>query len=190
MHIVFVHGFNSSSRSFNYLISQLPDHDIVAINYDSHQPLQASIDACQKLLPKGPFYIVGHSLGGVIAAHLASENEATKLITISSPLAGSRAAMTLKWLPGHPKVMHDITPSAPIIMGLAARKLSLPTLSIVSTGGHLSTSNEPNDSVVTVSSQKGLKYGRKVEVKANHFEVLLHEKTVKHVNDFLFGEAA
>jgi hypothetical protein len=39
-----------------------------------------------------------------------------------------------------------------------------------------------------VSSQKALKFGRKQEVKANHFEILQHERTVKALHDFLFED--
>lgn len=190
MQVAYIHGFNSSNRSFNYVVSQLPEHDVVAVNYDSHQPLHTSIAQVMKQLPKKEFALVGHSLGGVISTLIAMDHPelVAKLITISSPLAGSRAAGTLKWIPGYPKILHDITPSSKLILAVEASRLAVPTLSIISTGGNLLTSGEANDSVVTVSSQKALKFGRKIEVKANHFEVLMHEKTIKHITDFLFDK--
>jgi alpha-beta hydrolase superfamily lysophospholipase len=190
MQLAYVHGFNSSHRSFNHLTSQLPAHDAITVNYDSHQPLDASIAQVLKQLPKKPFVLIGHSLGGVISTLIALQKPelVQKLITISSPLAGSRAAGALKWIPGYPKVLSDITPSSKLILAVESGKIDIPTLSIISTGGHLATSGEANDSVVTVSSQRALKFGKKVEVKANHFEVLMHEKTIKHVRDFLFSD--
>lgn len=190
MQIAYVHGFNSSHRSFNYIQARLPAHDIIPVTYQSHQPLRDSLDEVRKQLPKKRFCIVGHSLGGVIATLMAAEHHdrVDGLVAISAPFGGSKAAAPLSWIPGYPKVLRDITPLSPKIELISQLKLTTPTLCIYSTGGSLPTSPEANDSVVTVSSQKALPFGRKVEVKANHFEVLLHEKTVKLIQDFLFDE--
>lgn len=191
MQIAWIHGFNSTSRTFKFLIDTLPSHDVIAISYDSHGPLDLSIAAVQRQLPKKKFAIIGHSLGGIIGTVLAAQNAeiVTHLVAISAPLAGSKAASTLQWLPGYPKVLSDITPKSKRIVEIAGLKFTPPpVLSIISTGGHLNTSNEPNDGVVTVASQKALKFGKKVEIKANHFEILLHDKTAQHLQDFLFDE--
>lgn len=188
MQIVYLHGFNSSHRSFNFIQCKLPAHTIVPISYNSHQPLRDSIDEVRRQLPKGRFSLVGHSLGGILSVLMAAEHvdRVDNLVSISAPFGGSRAALTLRWLPGHPKVLNDLTPSSPKIELISQLRLKIPTLSIYSTAGDLFTSTEPNDSIVTVSSQKALPFGRKAEVKANHFEVLLHERTVKLLQDFLF----
>ena len=47
----------------------------------------------------------------------------------------------------------------------AENKISCPMLSVITTGGTLPWSTEPNDTIVTVASQTSLKYGKKVEVK-------------------------
>lgn len=191
MQIAYIHGFNSSHRSFNYLQAKLPAHDIIPVNYSSHQPLRDSIDEVRKKLPKtGRFSLVGHSLGGILATLMAAEHvdRVEHLVTISSPLGGSKAASLVRWIPGHPRILHDITPTSGKIELLSQLRLETPTLSIFSTGGSLPTTGEANDSIVTVASQKALPFGKKLEVKANHFEVLLHEKTVKHIEDFIFGD--
>jgi pimeloyl-ACP methyl ester carboxylesterase len=189
--VVWIHGLNSSHRSFGYLFQSLPNHKVVRINYDSHQPLQDSIKQVVEQLPKrGTFSLVGHSLGGLIATIIASSvDEVDSLTTISSPLGGSRAATFFRWVPNQPKVIPDLVPNSPFIQLVQTTILAIPTLSIISIGGHLNTSPEPNDSVVTVSSQKSLSFAKKVEINANHFEVLMHEKTVEHINKHLFGEA-
>jgi pimeloyl-ACP methyl ester carboxylesterase len=193
MQVAYIHGFNSSHRSFSFIQCKLPDHAVIPISYSSHQPIRDSMDEVRRQLPKGQFSLVGHSLGGVLAVLMAAEHadRVSSLATISAPFGGSRAAITLRWLPGHPKVLEDLTPSSPKIELVSQLRLKVPTLCIYSTSGSLFTSPEPNDSVVTVSSQKALPFGRKVEVKANHFEVLLHERTVKLLQGFLFeGESA
>lgn len=192
MQIVFIHGFNSSQRSFNYLVSQLPVESPVLVSYSSHQPLRDSIQEVRQKLPKEvELAFVGHSLGGVLAVLMAAEHiDRTKgLVCISAPLGGSKAANTLRWLPGHPRVVEDITPTSGKIELISQLKLKIPTLSIISTGGSLPISNEPNDSIVTVSSQRALPFGKKVEVKANHFEILLADETVNHVRKHLLQSA-
>ena len=187
-HVVYVHGLNSTHSSFSYIIRQLPEHHIHLINYPSHQPLADSIEQVLKQFPKGEVDVVGHSLGGVIATLIAADHPGRigRLVTISSPFNGSRAASTLRWIPGCLPVISDIVPRSALIARFGQLELKLPTLSIISTGGHLPTSPEPNDSVVSLSSQRALKFGKKVEVKASHFEVLLHDKTVKAISEFLF----
>lgn len=190
MQVAYIHGFNSSHRSFAYIQAKLPTHDIIVINYDSHQPIRDSMQQVRKQLPKNRFSLVGHSLGGILAVLMAAEHvdRVDKLVTISAPFGGSKAASGLRWVPGYPKVLHDITPSAPKIELISQLRLIVPTISIVSTGGSLPTSLEPNDSIVTVCSQKALPFGRKVEVKANHFEVLMHERTASLIENHLFEE--
>lgn len=191
MKIVYIHGLNQSSHSFNYIRDKLPEHDAVALNYSSHQPLRDSMQDVRDKLPKGRFTLVGHSLGGLLAILMAAEHvdRCDKVVTISSPLAGSKAAAGLRWFPGHPKIIEDITPTSPKIELISQLKLHLPTLSIISTAGALPVAREPNDGIVTIESQRALTFGKKIEVKANHFEVLMHEKTVKLLLEFLFEKA-
>lgn len=190
MHIVYLHGLNQTSYSFNYLRAQLPAHTSTCINYSSHQALRDSMQEVRKQLPKGEFSLVGHSLGGVLAVLMAAGHgdRVQKLVTISSPFAGSKAAAGLRWLPGHPKVIEDLTPSSPKIELISQLRLTMPTMCLVSTAGALPLSSEPNDGIVTVSSQKALPFGRKVEIKANHFEILMFDRTVKLMHDFLFED--
>lgn len=187
MQVCYLHGFNSSHRSFNYVQHKLPSHDIIPITYNSHQSVSDTLEEVKKQLPPPPFSLVGHSLGGIIAVLLGQQVAGVRsIVGISTPFGGSKAAVALRWLPGYPKVFHDITPSCEVITKVTSTKLKIPTLSIISIGGSLPTTQESNDSVVTVASQRALPYGKKVEVKANHFEVLMHEKTLALLEDFLF----
>ena len=187
--VVYIHGLGQTHRSFNYLLTLLPDHDHKMIDYDSQQPLADSIEQVRNRLPRGDLILVGHSLGGVISAIIAGEDDRIKrLVTISSPVSGSKMASTLRWLPGSLPIMSDIVPKGKYIVLAGNLMLTIPTLSLISTGGHLPTSPEPNDGVVAIESQKGLQFGKKIEVNTNHFEILQHEKTAKHISDFIFAE--
>lgn len=190
LNVVYIHGLNSSHHSFNYVVRELPPHNAICVDYKSQQSLVASVFEVIKQIPQDEkVALVGHSLGGVIASLIAGDNESRidKLVTISSPLGGSKAANTLRWFPNTFPVLNDIVPRGPLITRCSSLNLSTPTLSIISTGGHLPTSPERNDSVVAVSSQKALKFAKHVEIPANHFEVLVHDKTVRELKDFLFG---
>lgn len=190
-HIAYIHGLNSSSTSFSYIISQLPEHKAYCIDYRSHQGLENSIAEVVSKLPKDQsLTLVAHSLGGVIATLVAAEMPelVERLVLISTPFKGSRAAETLRWIPGSSRVFSDICPRSPHIMRCRELKLEIPTLTIVSTGGHLHTSPAPNDGVVTISSQLGLNFGERAEINATHFEVLLDTRTVKTIQNFVFGD--
>lgn len=191
--ICYIHGLNSSRRSFAYVASQLtedgPNGDVL-IDYNSRQPLEDSVRQVLRFVPKDePVILVGHSLGGVIAALIAQRAKAniTKLVTISAPLGGSKFAAFARWVASGIPLLGDITTTSPAIVELKTGKIVIPTLSIISTGGSLPTSSEPNDSVVSVSSQRALASAKKVEINANHFEILLHERTIEQLRKFTNG---
>lgn len=186
--LCFIHGLNSSKHSFAYMAQELGG--VSKINYDSHQPLAESIVQVSRQLPKkDPIILIGHSLGGVIGLSLVltKTHNVQKLVTISSPLGGSGIAAFTRWFMNIP-VLSDITPSSPFIRQFQELQADVPVLSIVSTSGHMPVSYEQNDSVVAVKSQRALQYAKQVDVKANHFEVLLHEKTIKTVREFVQPE--
>lgn len=190
-HVAYIHGLNSSSTSFSYLISKMPEHQAYRIDYHSHQNLESSISEVLSQLPRDEkLTLVAHSLGGVIATLIAAQmpTMVERLVLISTPFKGSRAAVTLRWIPGASRVLSDIIPSAPHILRCRELKLDIPALSIISTGGSLQTSPVPNDGVVTVASQYGLSFGDHMEINATHFEILLSDKTANVVRDFVFGE--
>lgn len=187
--VVYIHGLISTYRSFNYILQNLPDHLQVMAGYDSDRPLADIIADIEEDLPiKGSYSIVGHSLGGLIGTVLAIDNpRVEKLITISSPLGGSKAATFIQWIPNHPRVIRDITQSSHFVQLVQSAPVAAPTLSIISTAGHLHTGSDLNDGVVSLPSQRALPFAEKIEVEANHFEVLLDNETVKHIHTHIFG---
>jgi pimeloyl-ACP methyl ester carboxylesterase len=188
MKIVYIHGLNSTHLSLTYISRSLPEHEQVFVNYKSQQPVNVSISQVLDALPQEEFAVVGHSLGGVIATAIAKSlpSYVTHLIAISAPLGGSRVARLLKWVPGSFPMLSDITPESPIIRDIRQSRLELPTLSVISVGGHLPVSLERNDGVVSVASQKALPFGDKVEIDTNHFEILQDDRTVNHIKNFIF----
>jgi len=171
--ICLIHGLNSSALSFTYLEEQLKLNGFktVCIEYESHQSMKASIKEVYDKLPDGPIVLLGHSLGGIIALNISYEVHTQKVITISSPLAGSRAATIMQWF-STTRVISDITPHSPEITSLR-REPTCEVLSIVSTAGHLASAGALNDSVVSLASQGAINSALKVYINANHFEILL-----------------
>ncbi len=167
----------------------LPQHEFHAVGYNSHRPLAFAADHVKRKLVDEPTVLVGHSMGGILAAGLAHElpEQVRAVITISTPFGGSRAAAFCRWLPHFPPVLTDVSPSSGILQRLRLMKLGMPSLSIVTNGGALPTTVEPNDSIVTVSSQMATPCAKKVKLPFNHFEVLMVEKTVETVAEFLDG---
>lgn len=184
--LCYIHGLNSSHNSFSYLASELGGTP--KINYRSYQHLNESVNQVVKQLPKSePLTLVGHSLGGVIAMLIALEktHDIQKVVTLSAPMGGSKFAHWWRWwLHGLP-ILHDLTPGSPAILRFAKEQAPCPVLSVITTAGSLPFSLEPCDSIVTVASQRALSYGKKVEIKANHFEVLTHPRTVEIVRKFV-----
>lgn len=190
-HIAYIHGLNSSPLSFSYISERLPEHKPYLIRYKSYQRLGDSIAEVLSQLPQDEkLTLVGHSLGGVISVLIAANcpERIEKLVAISSPFKGSRAACTLRWIPGSMQIFDDLVPRGHFISQCRSLTLEIPTLSLITTGGHLQTSPEANDGVVAVESQKGLCFGKKIEINANHFEVLLSDRTVGILEDFIFGD--
>jgi pimeloyl-ACP methyl ester carboxylesterase len=184
--ICYIHGLNSSHHSFAYISKELGG-SVLSINYNSYQPLDKSIVQVAMQLPTNePIILVGHSLGGVIAMRIAAVgmHNIQKVVTISSPLGGSRAALFASMLSGLP-VLRDIVPGSVHIKAIAKMPAPCPVLSIITTGGLPMPASAPNDSVVTVASQMALTFAEKVEIKASHFEVLLHDETVNAIRDFI-----
>lgn len=188
--ICYIHGLNQSRHSFTYLSQEMEHNGDVLIDYDSHQPLERSITQVLRFIPKTePVVLVGHSLGGLIAMLIAGRGLAPveRVVTISSPLGGSRAAVYARWVASGIPLLNDLVPHSPQVKEVAGMKLAVPVLNVISTAGSLPTSSEPNDGVVTITSQKAYKHGKKLEVKANHFEILLHEKTADNIRRFING---
>lgn len=187
--IVYIHGYNSSGKIFNYLISQLPKHNAIVVEYNSSHSVENSVEKALELAPQEePFFIIGHSLGGIIAHYLATSYDLNVkgLVSISTPFGGHDVAGKLKWFYPRIKVFWDLSPSSACMRGLQEVEPPCPFLSIVSTEGALPFMNEANDGVVTIDSQRAITATRTVDVDSNHFEVMQDPKTVAEVSQFIF----
>ena len=186
--IVYLHGLNCSSKIFSFLHEKLPDHTPFFIDYQSHQSIEDSYSAVVNLLPKKPFHLIGHSLGGVIGYLIATRTRLPlkKLVSISSPFGGSSPAGILRWLYPDFKVLRDIASGSKIMREVADAKNTTPFLSLISTAGALPFMAGKNDGVVTYESMTAVQPTLRVELDANHFEAVQDMNGVAAIKEFLF----
>jgi pimeloyl-ACP methyl ester carboxylesterase len=195
----FIHGANATPESFNYLksrLAQIPElnnyvfKDIV---YDCQDSLTGVVRVLLTKVPRNvPLFLVGHSLGGVLAASFAKAVEENNthidlrgIITMASPLGGSESANYLKWVYPSYKLFQSIATNGPIIKLIKSYVPKLPFLSLVTSSGNNPLFPTANDGVVTVLAQRSLTGPTYVELPSNHFEVLVNPVTVTLINEFL-----
>jgi len=161
----------------------------VDISYENVTPLVDTISYIRAEVAKCevPPILIGHSLGGVIAASVAQVSPVAKIATLGTPFGGSFAASVMRWFMPT-QLMRDISQQSPILASLKNDPPQVPILSFVTDSG-LSVLGEQTDGVVTVRSQMALTGPTYIVVPNNHFEVLMAPDVAKQIDDFI-GAAA
>jgi predicted alpha/beta hydrolase family esterase len=199
--IWYLHGANASPTSFSWLDEHLrsdPRLDNASVVRVSYNCQESTSDIAQQLAEKLPtdqlVYLIGHSLGGVIA--VAAAQRAVKLgkmaniggvVTISAPLSGSESADVLQWLFPSYHLFRNISTKNRLVQEIQSEGAIVPTLCLITTSGNNPLIHEANDGVVTVNSQRSLKGAEKIELAYNHFEILLGEETVDYIRTFILN---
>lgn len=185
--IIYVHGAGATSRSFEWLRTMMPPHDAVFFSYEMSHAMGATIGALNDTVDHGcktkDIVLVGHSLGGVLAASCAGNERISKIVTLNAPFGGLPIARFAGLFSSSP-MLRDLSPSSVQMMRLKNTTPRCPILSIVGTSG-LPFILEPNDGAISVASQKSLHGPRYVEFGLNHFEVLLDSAVAQTVSDFI-----
>jgi pimeloyl-ACP methyl ester carboxylesterase len=195
-HIIYIHGAGSSSVSFNFLKAQFPEHTHDFLEYDDRCPLDSIIDQLYEKLPDDrEFFLVAHSLGGVIATALTYKNNVNNdkkkikaVVSISAPFGGTKIANYLKWFyPGY-GLFDNVATINPVIQSIQTVGAIVPTLCVVTNGGSLPLIGGASDGVVSVKSQTSLENAIKVVLTLNHFEVLLSYDTASIIGGYIWTE--
>ena len=193
--ILYIHGANMSPVSFTLIQTIIGSHNALAPVYSIDKPLDKNIRRIARLARKEfreePFDIISHSLGGIIAILLLRTRlNIGRIVTLSTPLGGSEAAASLRYMYPRYQLYKDIDPSSDIIKKANNQKLKVPVLSVITTGGNSTTPfmKEDNDTVVTVSSQTASDNPEFYYIDLNHFEVLLSVEVADKIKSFLDGE--
>ena len=188
--IVYIHGANSSPRSFKYIQLALPEHNILNISYSVDTPLLKNTNQIKNAIFEEfsgeEVNIVSHSLGGLIALKLHHYQNIGKIVTMSAPFGGSKFVEYLRWICPSYQMFADVKTSSPIVKEIRGTSYTKPVLSIVTTAGGNPLMGEQNDGTVTVNSQLAAHGPIYEHYDLNHFEVLLSDKIVVRIKKFLF----
>ena len=187
MKVWYIHGAHATSRSFAWLKLELPYHEYVDIEYSTDNKMLDVVDSIDSRINDDgeEALIIGHSLGGVLGVAVAQRNPLVKrLVTLASPFGGSMVAAMMRFMAPN-TILDDIYPQSRLMVGIHRAALTIPTLSVITTGGRSPLIAEPNDGVVSVSSQKALYGPRYVERDVNHFEVLMDLETKRLIEEFI-----
>ena len=179
MKIVYIHGANATSESFNYIRNKLGSG--IDVNYDSRNGCENNLKDMQDSLDgQTDLMFVAHSLGGIYSLHLAnSMPSAVKgAITLSTPYGGAAVADYAKYFLPFSRLMRDIGPSSWAMKQADKIKIQHPWTNIVTVKGQSPFMHEPNDGVVTIASQRHHADMELIEVDFNHYEVVLSDLVI------------
>jgi pimeloyl-ACP methyl ester carboxylesterase len=185
MILVYIHGANATSESFNYVRKQIGGEDIV-VDYDSRNGFENNLnDMLKQLADVKDIFFVAHSLGGIYSLHLANAMPAQVLgaVTLSTPYGGAEVADYVQYFLPFSRLMRDIGPSSWVMRQADKINIQHPWTNVVTVKGQSPFMAEPNDGVVTISSQKHHADMELVEVQYNHYEVVLSDKIVNLIKE-------
>ena len=184
MTLVYIHGASATSESFNYIRDKLGKG--IDINYDSRNGFENNLNEMVAQL-KGvkDIAFVAHSLGGVYSLHIANTipDQVLGAVTLSTPYGGAEVAEFAKFFLPFSRLMRDIGPSSWAMKAAKNIKIQHPWTNVVTVKGQSPFIMEPNDGVVTISSQKHHADMELVEVDYNHYEVVLSDQIVNIIKE-------
>ena len=184
MKLVYIHGANATSESFNYIKSKLGDG--LDLNYDSRNGFENNLKDMQSTLQDcKDIVFIAHSLGGIYSLHLANllPDNVKGAVTLSTPYGGAEVADYAQYFLPFSRLMRDIGPSSWVMKQAKRIKIQHPWTNIVTVKGQSPFMHEPNDGVVTIASQRHHEDMELVEVDYNHYEVVLSDVVVKLIKE-------
>jgi pimeloyl-ACP methyl ester carboxylesterase len=178
--VVWIHGANQSSFSFNYLRLKCNFQNEYLVNYDSMNRFYHNLDIItEELKDLDSVFVVGHSLGGLYALHLTQRINVVGGVSISTPFRGSSTADWAKYVVPNYPLFRDIGRKAPPVQDSFNITLDIPWIQIVSVAGSAPYHNGPNDGVVTVASMEHREDMEKVQVNHTHYEVMCSDEVAE-----------
>lgn len=189
--VIFIHGANSTSSSFNYIKSCCHFNNVEDFDYSVQQRFFLNLtDMTERLsFIDGPIFFIAHSLGGIFALLLADQfsDRIKGAVTISTPYGGSSIADFIKFLVPNNQFLREIGPSAEPISQSREVEIRWPWINLVSTRGHVPWILGDNDGVITLDSMRNHTKLETIDIAANHYEILLHDQVIKIIKERTSG---
>ena len=184
INVIWIHGANQTSLSFEYLRNRLQFKNEIMINYSSMNRFYDNLDkVIAQVKGKGPHFVIGHSLGGLYGLHLTQHIRVAGGVSISTPFRGSSTADWAKYMVPSYALFRDIGRKAPPVQAGHKIELNIPWTQIVSTTGSVPYHNGPNDGVCTIESMMHRTDMKYIEVPHTHYEVVVSEGVADIISD-------
>lgn len=186
MLLVYIHGANATSDSFNYIRKHLGGNDLI-IDYDSRNGFEKNLANMRyQLSTYKKIFFICHSLGGIYALHLANEmpDYVVGAVTLSTPYGGAEVADVAKYFLPYSRLLKDIGPNSWAMRQANKIDVQHPWTNVVSVRGDTPWVLGHNDGVVTIASQRHhAKDMELVDVECNHYEVVLSDQVVDIIKE-------
>ena len=183
--VIWLHGANQSGLSFQYLRSLTCFKNELVIEYDTSHKFKDNLEMLSTDIAKvrGPYFMIGHSLGGLYALHLTKHVDVAGAVSISTPFAGSWTADWARFFVPKYQLFRDVGRRSTPIKEAQDIELRVDWTQIVSTKGNVPYHGGKNDGVCTIKSMKSRKDMELIEVPHTHFEVMCSDLVVKIIMD-------
>jgi triacylglycerol esterase/lipase EstA (alpha/beta hydrolase family) len=183
---IFIHGANASPLSWNYIREQVGDG--VMLSYSSRNSFKSNLKEMKAQLAEfDDLQFIAHSLGGIYSLHLANhfKHKVKGAVTLSTPYGGHNVPYIARYMFHWNQLLNDILPNNWPINSLNDIVLPCSWCNIVSIIGNVPWILDPNDGVVTIKSQRHRNDMDLIELKCNHYEILLHKDVISIIKERL-----
>ena len=172
--IVLIHGAHQSNVTFEYLRHALPGFKYINIEWHTEGGFLNNLEEMKTaLIDCGPVFIIGHSMGGIYAAHLAEHLNCIGGATIATPWGGSKHADWVRFMMPNYPLYKEVGSKSKIITH--ARNTTLPGrwTNYVSTEGNVPGMGGQNDCVLSIESMTAKPNLFNKYIKATHYEIVM-----------------
>ena len=183
--VIWIHGANQSGLSFQYLRSLTRFKNELVVEYDTSNKFFDNLEMLSNKINKvrGPYFLIGHSLGGLYALHLTKHVDIAGAVSISTPFAGSWTADWARFFVPTYQLFREVGRRSIPVKESQDINLKVEWTQIVSTKGNVPYHGGPNDGVCTIKSMKSRKDMELIEVPHTHFEVMCSDLVAEIILD-------
>jgi len=185
METVFIHGANASKTSWNWAGSKINPHR--RLTWGMLTNPQTNIRAMEAELPD-KCILVGHSIFGLYAWHLANRNPNKVMhgVSIGTPFGGSIQASFWRMFNRDVPWLNMLSRMEPWTMQTRLLDPPVPWTNVITTHGFDLFGVGPNDGVVTVDSQRQICSKQKeITLNYGHNEVLQSPELIEIILDLV-----